>query len=171
VIAQHDHDGSDFPIDVPPIAAATSGNRDAHPENLLLRVAELRNSLRDGVLDMRALRLELQQRSGELKAHRRALREACETVRHWVRDRAMSATAASRPPRAAEGILARLSPMQRRVLEGILAGKPNKTIAFDLGVSAKTVETHRARLMLKLHAESLVELVRICTVAGIGESI
>jgi two-component system response regulator FixJ len=106
-----------------------------------------------------------------LKAHRRALGAACATVRLWLEDRAGSTTTLSRPPPAAQGILARLSPMQRRVLEGILAGKPNKTIAFDLGVSAKTVETHRARVMLKLHAESLVELVRICTVAGIGESI
>jgi DNA-binding CsgD family transcriptional regulator len=171
VIARHDHDGSDSPIDLPPIETATPGNRHEHRGNPLSRVTELRASLRDGVLDMRALRRELQWRSGELKAHRRELGEACATVRHWLRDRATSTATPSPPPPAAQGILGRLSPMQRRVLEGILAGKPNKTIAFDLGVSAKTVETHRARVMLKLQAESLVELVRICTVAGMGESI
>jgi DNA-binding CsgD family transcriptional regulator len=53
-----------------------------------------------------------------------------------------------------------LSPQQRRVLEGVLAGRANKEIAFDLGVSTKTVETHRARVMVKLEVESLAELVR-----------
>ena len=56
-------------------------------------------------------------------------------------------------------------------LEGVLAGKPNKTIALELGVSIKTVETHRARVMVKLDVQSLAELVRICTVAEMKESL
>jgi len=40
-------------------------------------------------------------------------------------------------------------------------------IAFQLGVSTKTVETHRARVMAKLEVESLAALVRLCTIAGI----
>jgi two-component system response regulator FixJ len=80
-----------------------------------------------------------------------------------------AAAPASPQPRLREArdIFDLLSPRQRRVLQGILAGNPNKAIAFDLGVSIKTVETHRARLMVKLQADSLAELVRICTVAGI----
>lgn len=54
-----------------------------------------------------------------------------------------------------------LSPRQRQVLERIIAGQPNKAVAFDLGVSEKTVETHRARIMQKLGAGSFAELVRI----------
>lgn len=57
--------------------------------------------------------------------------------------------------------LAALSPRQRHVLEEVVAGKTNKEIAFDIGVSEKTVETHRARVMAKLHARSLAQLVRI----------
>jgi two-component system response regulator FixJ len=48
------------------------------------------------------------------------------------------------------------------VLEGILAGRANKAIAFDLGVSPKTVETHRARVMQRFGATSFAELVRVC---------
>jgi len=54
-----------------------------------------------------------------------------------------------------------LSGRQRQILEKILAGAPNKAIAFDLGLSEKTVETHRSRLMRKVGASSLPELMRI----------
>ena len=59
--------------------------------------------------------------------------------------------------------IARLSPRQRRVLEKVIAGESNKAIAYDLGLSQKTVETHRARVMRKLNASSLAELVRIAS--------
>ena len=60
-----------------------------------------------------------------------------------------------------------LSQREREVLEGLLAGHPNKTIAYDLNLSARTVEVHRANLMTKLGASSLSELVRMALVAGL----
>jgi len=60
-----------------------------------------------------------------------------------------------------------LSARERQVLEGLVAGKPNKAIAFDLGISARTVEIYRANVMTKTNAGSLSELVRMALVAGI----
>ena len=51
--------------------------------------------------------------------------------------------------------------MQRQILDKVIEGVPNKTIAFELGLSEKTVETHRGRLMRKVGANSLPDLVRI----------
>jgi len=59
-----------------------------------------------------------------------------------------------------------LSPREREVLGGLLAGLPNKSIAFDLGISPRTVEIHRARVMDKMGARSLSELVRLALAAG-----
>jgi two-component system response regulator FixJ len=47
-----------------------------------------------------------------------------------------------------------------------VAGKPNKIIAFDLGISARTVEIYRANVMTKMKANSLAELVRMALMAG-----
>jgi len=57
----------------------------------------------------------------------------------------------------------RLSPREREVLQGVMAGKINKSIARDLGLSVKTVDLHRANLMDKMQATSLVHLVRMVT--------
>ena len=54
-----------------------------------------------------------------------------------------------------------LSVREREVLEGLVAGNPNKTIAYDLKISARTVEVHRANLMIKMGATSLSDLVRM----------
>jgi two-component system, LuxR family, response regulator FixJ len=63
--------------------------------------------------------------------------------------------------------LVALSPRERDVLDGLVAGNANKRIAFDLGISARTVEIYRANLMAKMKAESLSELVRMALIAGI----
>jgi two-component system response regulator FixJ len=57
--------------------------------------------------------------------------------------------------------LATLSPRERQVLDGLVAGHPNKIIAFDLGISPRTVEIYRANVMAKMQAASLSELVRM----------
>jgi two-component system response regulator FixJ len=63
--------------------------------------------------------------------------------------------------------LAALSNRERQVLEGLVAGSANKNIAFDLGISPRTVEIYRANLMTKMAANSLSDLVRMAMVAGI----
>lgn len=63
--------------------------------------------------------------------------------------------------------LAVLSNRERQVLEGLVAGKANKVIAFDLGISPRTVEIYRANLMTKMAANSLSDLVRMALTAGI----
>jgi two-component system response regulator FixJ len=63
--------------------------------------------------------------------------------------------------------LTSLSNRERQVLEGLVAGHPNKTIAFDHGISPRTVEIYRANLMSKMQAGSLSELVRMALVGGI----
>ena len=68
-----------------------------------------------------------------------------------------------------QDILARLATLtgrERDVLEGLVAGKANKIIAFDLGISPRTVEVYRANVMTKMQAASLSELVRMKLVAG-----
>jgi two-component system, LuxR family, response regulator FixJ len=60
-----------------------------------------------------------------------------------------------------------LSGRERQVLEGLVAGRPNKIIAFDLGISPRTVEIYRANLMTKMQAASLSDLVRMALIAGL----
>ena len=56
------------------------------------------------------------------------------------------------------------------MLEGLLEGLPNKSIAYDLGISPRTVEIHRARVMDKMGARSLSELIRLALTAGVRPS-
>jgi two-component system response regulator FixJ len=63
--------------------------------------------------------------------------------------------------------VATLSAREREVLEGLVSGKPNKIIAYDLGISPRTVEIYRAHVMTKMKAGSLSELVRMALVAGV----
>jgi two-component system, LuxR family, response regulator FixJ len=62
-----------------------------------------------------------------------------------------------------------LTPRERDVLRGLVDGLPNKTIGYDLGISPRTVEIHRAHLMTKLGVRSLSEALRIAFAAGWGE--
>jgi two-component system response regulator FixJ len=61
--------------------------------------------------------------------------------------------------------LAALSERERQVLDGLVSGLPNKTIAYDLGISPRTVEIHRANVMSKMGAGSLSHLVRMALIA------
>ncbi len=69
-----------------------------------------------------------------------------------------------------EARLATLTNREREVLEGLVAGKPNKVIAFDLAISPRTVEIYRANVMTKMEAASLSELVRMALVIGAMKS-
>jgi two-component system, LuxR family, response regulator FixJ len=63
-----------------------------------------------------------------------------------------------------------LSLREREVLENLLAELPNKSIAYDLEISARSVEIHRARVMDKMGARSLSGLVRLALAAGMQPS-
>jgi two-component system, LuxR family, response regulator FixJ len=79
-----------------------------------------------------------------------------------------AAQSATRDARRADvkARLATLTNREREVLEGLVAGKPNKIIAFDLAISPRTVEIYRANVMTKMGAASLSELVRMTLVSG-----
>lgn len=62
--------------------------------------------------------------------------------------------------------LASLSHRERQVLDGLVAGHPNKVIAYNLQISPRTIEIYRANVMAKMHASSLSELVRMALIGG-----
>ena len=59
-----------------------------------------------------------------------------------------------------------LSDRERQVLDGLVAGKPNKIIAYELGISPRTVEIYRANVMTKMQADSLSSLIRMALLQG-----
>jgi two-component system response regulator FixJ len=61
--------------------------------------------------------------------------------------------------------VASLSPRERDVLDGLMAGRPNKLIAYGLGLSVRTVEIHRARMMDRLGVRQLSEAIRLGVIA------
>ena len=63
--------------------------------------------------------------------------------------------------------LSTLTEREREVLTGLVAGLPNKSIGYDLDISPRTVEVHRANIMAKMEARSLAELVRMAIAAGV----
>jgi two-component system, LuxR family, response regulator FixJ len=63
--------------------------------------------------------------------------------------------------------LERLSPREMQVLNGLVGGLPNKTIAYDLGLSPRTVEVHRAKVMKKMEVGNFSALVRSALAAGV----
>jgi two-component system response regulator FixJ len=61
-----------------------------------------------------------------------------------------------------------LSPRERQVLDALSAGRPNKVIAYDLGISVRTVEVHRARMLERLGVRSLAEAIRLAVLATLA---
>lgn len=72
--------------------------------------------------------------------------------------------AAGETARARMGML---TPREREVFDGLVAGRQNKVIAYNLSISPRTVEIHRARVLEKMQARSLSELVRLALAAGV----
>lgn len=89
-----------------------------------------------------------------------AIEQACERI----------AAADDQAARGAQArtVLSALTPREHEVLEGLAQGLPNKAIAYDLGISPRTVEVHRANLMAKLEVKSLSDALRIAFAAGMG---
>jgi len=71
--------------------------------------------------------------------------------------------------RAAE-LIERLSPRERQVLDAIAIGRPNKLIAYDLGISVRTVEVHRAHMQERLGVRNIAEAIRISLMAALVAS-
>jgi two-component system, LuxR family, response regulator FixJ len=73
-----------------------------------------------------------------------------------------------REPVEAAQRIATLSPREREVLDGLMTGRQNKVIAFDLGISVRTVEVHRARMMERLGTRKLADAVRLAVLAKLA---
>jgi two-component system response regulator FixJ len=71
---------------------------------------------------------------------------------------------------AAERIAA-LSPRERQVLDALVVGRPHKQIAADLGISVRTVEVHRARMMERLGTRRLAEAIRLAVMAQLAPAV
>ena len=69
---------------------------------------------------------------------------------------------------AAVDLINTLSPRERQVLDGLVAGQANKVIAFDLKISVRTVEVHRARMMDRLGVRQFAEAVRLAVLARLA---
>ena len=89
-----------------------------------------------------------------------------DSVRH-AQTRFAAQRATAQAGATAREKLASLTPREREVFDEMVRGKQNKMIAYDLDISPRTVEVHRARVLEKLEARSLSELVRLALAAGI----
>ena len=86
----------------------------------------------------------------------------------WWPPQAFEAVSVSDEAKAASAGLASLTPQQFRVLTMVCEGLLNKQIAYELGISEKTVKMHRARVVEKMHSDSVAELVRLAEKVGIS---
>jgi two-component system response regulator FixJ len=90
-----------------------------------------------------------------------AIEDGLRYAKRGIQDKLARAEAAVR--------IAALTAREHDVLNGMVAGRPNKLIAFDLSIATRTVEVHRANLMEKLRARSLSDVLRIAFAAGLDE--
>ncbi|PJI90727.1 DNA-binding response regulator [Sphingomonas koreensis] len=95
--------------------------------------------------------------------------DALEDAIHRAFERLAAVSRATGRVADAEAVIGVLSEREREVLEGLAQGYPNKTIAYYLGISPRTVEVHRANIMAKLQTRSLSGALRIAFAAGMGE--
>jgi DNA-binding CsgD family transcriptional regulator len=86
-----------------------------------------------------------------------------EVIKGWGEERAEECV----EPLDAANLILSLSPRERQVLDGLLEGRPSKAIAYDLGISARTVEVHRARLLDRLNVRTTAEAVRLAALASV----
>lgn len=93
--------------------------------------------------------------------------EALISAVQFALDRSRQAEKANADRAELEGRVASLSSREREVLDGLVAGHANKSIASDLSISPRTVEIYRANVMTKMQAGSLSELVRMAIAAGL----
>jgi two-component system response regulator FixJ len=87
----------------------------------------------------------------------------------FSRARARARPGAPGPSSEAAALVAALTDRQRQVLRGILRGKQNKIIAFELGLSIRTIEAYRSQLLSKLGVRGTADAVRLALMAGLGE--
>ncbi|MBC7160080.1 MAG: response regulator transcription factor [Porphyrobacter sp.] len=85
-----------------------------------------------------------------------------------ARRRASSEAAQRDHERWAQTQVAALTEREREVLDGLACGYPNKTVAYDLGISSRTVEVYRANVMSKLEVTNFADALRIAFAAGLG---
>ena len=138
------------------VLRALSGEDDAPPVLVVTGHADLATA----VAAMKLKAFDLIQKPYAPKALLQAL--ACASAQRE------QARAAQAPAREARVMIESLSERQRQVLAGIVGGRPNKVIAWELGLSIRTIEAYRAQLFQKLRVRNTAEAVRIALAAGIG---
>jgi len=130
----------DLNVDVPVIVITGHGDVPLAVEAMKIGAADFLEKPFDDEVLLASVRSALRQLAGDKKRH---------TERADI-----------------EARLAALSKRERDVLTGLVGGRANKQIAYDLGISPRTVEIYRANLMNKMQAGSLSELVRMALIAG-----
>jgi len=103
----------------------------------------------------------------ELRAAVRAVHEGAGFFSPGIAKRLTAALQGDGPPSGPRASLEALTARERDVLLGVAAGRTNKQIAAELGISHRTVETHRESLMRKLELRSIAELTRFALEAGL----